>query len=134
MDIASSSIAFLESFLHTKVGRFKHVYSLFKISNYYYCNNIISGYVEVNIRKDIGVEHPMWIAADRSSRLQMQLIKNINLLFVEIMYRFLLYLREQKEFQGSERYSYTPWKPSYYYNEHEILYFRFKIRRKLALQ
>ena len=59
----------------------------------------LAGYVEVNVRKDHGVEHPMWLVVDPSSQLAMDQLQGINRLFVRLGYLFAEYLREQPEFK-----------------------------------
>jgi hypothetical protein len=48
----------------------------------------LCGYVEVNVRKDGGVEHPMWLLADKKSKLQMGVFDMINSLFVRMCIHF----------------------------------------------
>ncbi|CAE7490992.1 unnamed protein product [Symbiodinium natans] len=61
----------------------------------------LAGYVEVNVRKDNGVEHPMWLCADPSSKTHMNSCLSINKLFVTLGKCFAAYLREQPEFQDN---------------------------------
>eukprot|EP00466_Bigelowiella_natans_P000099 jgi/Bigna1/66046/fgenesh1_pg.1_\ len=44
----------------------------------------LTGYVEINVRKDGGAEHPMWLIADKSSKWQMIRLESVNKLFVEL--------------------------------------------------
>ena len=56
---------------------------------------IISGYVEVNVRKDSGLEHPMWLIADPSSKLHCAVLNAINQIFVATGNSFAEYIRLQ---------------------------------------
>ena len=55
------------------------------------------GYIEVNVRKDGAVEHPMYLMMDRSSWIAMDACNGINDLFVEMGSCFETYLRHQNE-------------------------------------
>mmetsp|Transcript_16106 Transcript_16106/g.24288 ORF Transcript_16106/g.24288 Transcript_16106/m.24288 type:complete len:465 (-) Transcript_16106:249-1643(-) len=48
----------------------------------------LTGYVEVNIRADGGIEHPMWLIADPTSRLHSLNLKRVNRLFVKLGWHF----------------------------------------------
>jgi len=58
-----------------------------------------TGYVELNVRKGGGLEHPMWLFNDRSSKLHMADLDAINRLFVKLFLNFAKYLRQQPAFQ-----------------------------------
>uniref|UniRef100_A0A7S4DFX1 Uncharacterized protein n=2 Tax=Lotharella globosa TaxID=91324 RepID=A0A7S4DFX1_9EUKA len=58
----------------------------------------ITAYVEVNLRKDGGVEHPMWIVMDRNSYWQTSFAQDVNKLFAELGQRFIKYLQAQEEY------------------------------------
>ena len=57
-----------------------------------------AGYVEVNVRTDLGVEHPMWLYLDPSSRFHMQICENINELFRGVGKSLIAYMRDVREF------------------------------------
>ena len=59
----------------------------------------VTGYVEVNVRKDLGVEHPMYLLMDKSSKLSMDTLNGVNRLFVEMGMKFNEYLSEQQRKQ-----------------------------------
>eukprot|EP00465_Bigelowiella_longifila_P015391 CAMPEP_0185280182 /NCGR_PEP_ID=MMETSP1359-20130426/65487_1 /TAXON_ID=552665 /ORGANISM="Bigelowiella longifila, Strain CCMP242" /LENGTH=255 /DNA_ID=CAMNT_0027875335 /DNA_START=57 /DNA_END=824 /DNA_ORIENTATION=- len=44
-----------------------------------------TGYVEVNLRKDGGIEHPMWLAADKTSWLHTRQANGVNSLFARLL-------------------------------------------------
>lgn len=59
----------------------------------------LTGYVEVNVRNDGGVEHPMWLLVDvEGSKLHTSNIVGMNKLFVRLGVRFANYTRHQPEF------------------------------------
>ena len=65
----------------------------------------LAGYVEINSRRDGGMEHPMWLVFDRSSRLGMSAALSINMLFVRLGINFAAYLSEMPEWKGPKRLS-----------------------------
>ena len=67
----------------------------------------LAGYVEVNTRKDGGMEHPMWLVLDPRSRLDMMQARSINMLFVRLGINFAAYLSEMPEWKGPKR---RPWR------------------------
>jgi hypothetical protein len=73
----------------------------------------LTGYVEVNAREDGGVEHPMWLVNDRTSKLQMDGYVNLNKLFVTVGYYFAQYLREQPTWQKMQELVRDPEKPGW---------------------
>jgi hypothetical protein len=52
----------------------------------------LAGYVEVNVRANGSVEHPMWLCADKRSRLHMLHVVNIDQLFVEVASHVISYV------------------------------------------
>ncbi|GAB5361435.1 hypothetical protein AAMO2058_000713100 [Amorphochlora amoebiformis] len=54
----------------------------------------VTGYVEVNLRADNAVEHPMWLLGDRNSRLHTLNIAKVNNLFVRLGHAFEQHLFE----------------------------------------
>ena len=56
-------------------------------------------YVEVNVRKDLGVEHPMYLLMDKDSRLAMTILNGVNSFFVKLGDMFNAYL-ERKRIEG----------------------------------
>jgi len=67
----------------------------------------LAGYVEVNTRKDGGMEHPMWLVLNPRSRLDMMQARSINMLFVRLGINFAAYLSEMPEWKGPKR---RPWR------------------------
>lgn len=60
---------------------------IFKVYLDYFGYHFLTGYVELNVDKNNGVEHPMWIIVPKSSKLGRDLYEFANILFVP-------YLRE----------------------------------------
>ena len=52
---------------------------------------------QVNVRKDSGLEHPMWLIADPSSYLHCMVLNNINDIFVDAGASYADFLRHQPE-------------------------------------
>jgi hypothetical protein len=48
----------------------------------------LAGVVEVNYRKDGGIEHPMWLILDKNSKIAADACNNINAIFVELGFNF----------------------------------------------
>merc|ERR1711924_315860 len=55
-----------------------------------------SGYVEVNVRKDLCVEHPMYLLMDKDSRLAMTTLNAVNDFFVKLGDMFNAYLEQKR--------------------------------------
>ena len=53
----------------------------------------LTGHVEVNLRHDGGLEHPMWLLADRKSFLAMSFLESVNRTFVKLGALFAKYLK-----------------------------------------
>ena len=53
-------------------------------------------YVEVNVRKDLGVEHPMYLLMDKDSRLAMTTLNGVNAFFVKLGDMFNAYLEQKR--------------------------------------
>lgn len=70
--------------------------------------NYYTAYVEVNVRRDGGVEHPMWVAADRSSRAHMNALVYTNRLFVELVLLFHAFLQDQPSFRRAAKQAAQP--------------------------
>lgn len=54
-----------------------------------------TGYVELNMRRDGGLEHPMWLLNDQNSKLHMSDLHNVNTRFAKLGLIFLEYVRQQ---------------------------------------
>eukprot|EP00929_Paragymnodinium_shiwhaense_P049750 TRINITY_DN25083_c0_g1_i1.p1 TRINITY_DN25083_c0_g1~~TRINITY_DN25083_c0_g1_i1.p1 ORF type:complete len:402 (+),score=35.45 TRINITY_DN25083_c0_g1_i1:214-1419(+) len=54
-----------------------------------------TGYVELNVRNDKALEHPMWLFNDKDSKLHMADLDGINRNFVKLGLIFIDYLRAQ---------------------------------------
>jgi len=66
--------------------------------------HVYTGYVEVNVRKDGGCEHPMWlVSAARTSRLHANSISGVNKLFVRLGVRFRAYTANDPEVKAGLR-------------------------------
>merc|ERR1719421_552214 len=74
---------------------------------------IVTGYVEVNVRKDGGVEHPMWLVNDPTSKLQMFFHDAINEVFVATMFHFAQYVRDQPTYKQMHSWVCDPTKPEW---------------------
>eukprot|EP00438_Fugacium_kawagutii_P007243 Skav211563 [mRNA] locus=scaffold2228:165109:165852:+ [translate_table: standard] len=53
----------------------------------------LAGEVEVNLRKDGGVEHPMWLLLDPTSNLAIRAKRSMNILFVKLGCEFAEYVK-----------------------------------------
>ena len=65
--------------------------------------HFFTGYVEVNVRKDGGIEHPMWLCMDPQSRIHLDYVDGVNKLFVELLFNFEAFLHTLPSYQNELR-------------------------------